>query len=209
MIKRPYQCGIAVYQLAKLRMLEFYYDFLDKYLSRQDFKLCYMDTDSFYLAPGDTERKLNLHKTFRRRPGRLLNVLCTLNLRPVSADAMSGDSRDEIVRPEMKQAYEADKKNWLATDKFSERRRGLFKPEFAGTRGVWLTAKCYLIQHEANENKYSCKGVSKKHNDLHFQRYKDVLDVFLKTRRDTELEEKDIDKAKNVGFRVYNQGVVT
>ena len=27
MIKRPYQCGIAVYQLAKLRMLEFYYDF--------------------------------------------------------------------------------------------------------------------------------------------------------------------------------------
>ena len=26
MIKRPYQCGIAVYQLAKLRMLEFYYE---------------------------------------------------------------------------------------------------------------------------------------------------------------------------------------
>ena len=50
MIKRPYQCGIAVYQLAKLCMLEFYYDFLDKYFSRQDFELCYMDTDSFYLA---------------------------------------------------------------------------------------------------------------------------------------------------------------
>ena len=31
-ITRPYQCGIAVYQLAKLRMLEFYYNFLDKYL---------------------------------------------------------------------------------------------------------------------------------------------------------------------------------
>ena len=29
MIKRSYQCGIVVYQLAKLRMLEFYYDFLD------------------------------------------------------------------------------------------------------------------------------------------------------------------------------------
>ena len=50
MIKRPYQCGIALDQLAKLRMLEFYYDFLDKYFSRQDFELCYMDTDSFYLA---------------------------------------------------------------------------------------------------------------------------------------------------------------
>ena len=29
-------------------------------------------------------RKLNVHKTFRRRPGRLLNVLCTFNLHPVS-----------------------------------------------------------------------------------------------------------------------------
>ena len=79
-IKRPFQSGIAVSQLAKLQMLEFYYDFLYKYFSRQDFELCCMDTDSFYLA-------------------------------------MSDDSLDEIVRSEMKQAYEADKKNWLATDK--------------------------------------------------------------------------------------------
>ena len=172
MTKRPYQCGIAVYQLAKLRMLEFYYDFLDKYFSRQDFELCYMDTDSFYLA-------------------------------------MSGDSLDEIVRPEMKQAYEADKKNWLATDEFSERTPGLFKPEFVGTRGVRLTAECYLVQNEANENNCSCKSVSKKQNDLDFQRYKDDLDVFLKTRRDSELEGKYIDKAKNVDFRVYDQGTVT
>ena len=35
-------------------------------------------------TPVDTGRKLNVHKTFRRCPGRLLNVLCTFNLRPVS-----------------------------------------------------------------------------------------------------------------------------
>ena len=34
--------------------------------------------------PVDIGRKLNVHKTFTRRPGRLLNVLCTFNLRPVS-----------------------------------------------------------------------------------------------------------------------------
>ena len=34
--------------------------------------------------PVDTGRKLNVHKTFRRRPGCLLNVLCTFNLRSVS-----------------------------------------------------------------------------------------------------------------------------
>ena len=35
--------------------------------------------------------------------------------------AMSGDSLDEIVKPGTKQAHEADKKNWLARDKFSEK----------------------------------------------------------------------------------------
>ena len=32
--------------------------------------------------PVDTRRKLNGHKAFRRRPGRLLNVLYTFNVRP-------------------------------------------------------------------------------------------------------------------------------
>ena len=36
------------------------------------------------LNPVDTGRKLNVHKTFRRLPARLLNVSCTFNLRPVS-----------------------------------------------------------------------------------------------------------------------------
>ena len=38
--------------------------------------------------PVDTRRKLNVHKTFRRRPGRLLNVLCTFNVRPVSTGVL-------------------------------------------------------------------------------------------------------------------------
>ena len=35
-------------------------------------------------GPVDTGRKLNVHNTFGRRPGFLLNVLCMFNLRPVS-----------------------------------------------------------------------------------------------------------------------------
>ena len=68
--------------------------------------------------------------------------------------AMSGDSLDEIVRPEMKQTSEADKKKWLATEKFSERTSGLFKPEFVGTRGVWFTAKCsfFKMRHPMKTN---------------------------------------------------------
>ena len=49
-IHRPFQARIAVYQLAKLRILEFYHDFMDRYIDRQDFELIQMDTDSLYFA---------------------------------------------------------------------------------------------------------------------------------------------------------------
>ena len=40
------QIGCDVYQLAKLRMLQFYYDCIDKYVDRSDFQYIEMDTDS-------------------------------------------------------------------------------------------------------------------------------------------------------------------
>ena len=39
--------------------------------------------------PLDTVRKFNVYKTFRIRLKRLLNVLCTFNLRPVSRECIS------------------------------------------------------------------------------------------------------------------------
>ena len=39
-------------------------------------------------SPLDIGCKLNVHKTFSRRPRRLLKVLCTFNLRPVSRDIL-------------------------------------------------------------------------------------------------------------------------
>ena len=123
--------------------------------------------------------------------------------------ALSGNSLDDIVKASLKKEYLSDKTNWLAADKFSERTPGLFKPEFVGTSGVWLTAKCYLVQNEEEmytnkENKYSCKGVSKKQNDMCFKRYKDVRDIFQNM---SELQE--VDKAINKGFRVHEQGMMT
>jgi len=49
-IHRAFHVGIAVYQLAKLRILEFYHNFLDRFVDRQDFELIQMDTDSLYFA---------------------------------------------------------------------------------------------------------------------------------------------------------------
>ena len=64
----PLQIGFFVYQYAKLRMLEFYYDFLDKFLDRSDFQYVEMDTDSAYIAlAGESLEDLikpNLRETF-------------------------------------------------------------------------------------------------------------------------------------------------
>ena len=162
-----------MYQLAKLRMLELYYDFLDKYFSRQDFDLCYMDTDSFYFA-------------------------------------MSGDSLDEIFKPGKSQAYmRLTRKTGLQQTNLAREHLGYLSLNFLVQEvcGLLLSATLFKIKIRSEKNRY--KGVSKKHNDLYFERYKGVLDVFQKTRIDSELEGEDIDKAKNVGFRVYDQGIVT
>ena len=183
-ITRPYQCGIAVYQLAKLRMLEFYYDFLDKFCDRRDFELIQMDTDSFYMA-------------------------------------LSANDFDEIIKPEMKELYKEEKKNWLVTDEYSKRVPGLFKAEFQGKRMIALTSKCYFADSGGEDGaklggedgaklggedgaklggegvkKFSCKGVSRRQNKMNWERYKNALFGSL-------------DKARNIGFRKRDNHIVT
>ena len=52
----PLQIGVAVYHLAKLRMLDFYYNFIDKYIDRSDFELLEIDTDSNYLKSSSNQK---------------------------------------------------------------------------------------------------------------------------------------------------------
>ena len=157
-ITRPYQCGIAVYQLAKLRMLEFYYDFLNNYVDLRDFEYIYMDTDSAYFA-------------------------------------MSGESLRDVLKPELVEVYDKEVGKWLATDKYSEKTPGLFKLEFIGVKMIALTAKCYFCEGKQG-TKYSCKGISKKQNDMTWKRYMQGFQGYQ-------------DKAKNTVFRIHEQGVVT
>ena len=159
-ITRPCQCGIAVYQLAKLRMLEIYYDFPDKYIDRRDFELIQMDTDSMYMA-------------------------------------LLSKSTDNIIRPELREEYDnGGKAEFLSTSKYHDRTPGLFKAEFQGTRMIALTSKCYYAEDEKMKSKISCKGVSKKQNEMTWNRYFETLSGSL-------------DKAINTGFRISRNGVVT
>ena len=159
-INRPFQVGIVVYQLAKLRMLEFYYNFLDYYLDRRDFELIQMDTDSMYFA-------------------------------------LAHDTLDEAIQPELRDHFEAEKKTWLAWDKWSGREPGLFKLEKEGTRAIALCSKCYLVENEASgQAKMSSKGVNKKQNELRWERYESA-------------SEGRKDMATNRGFRMRNGAMYT
>ncbi|KAK3741920.1 hypothetical protein QZH41_001681 [Actinostola sp. cb2023] len=86
--------GLPVY--AKLRMLEFYYDFMDTFVDRSDFQYLEMDTDSAYIA-------------------------------------ISGESLEEVVRPELREKFQEEKHLWLPRDDTAEnlaydkRTPGLFK----------------------------------------------------------------------------------
>ena len=46
----PIQIGYFILQYAKLRMLQFYFDFMLKFVSPENFQYCEMDTDSAYMA---------------------------------------------------------------------------------------------------------------------------------------------------------------
>ena len=54
-IHRAFQVGIAVYQLAKLRILQLYHDFLDRFIDCGNFELIQNDTDSLYFALSDNK----------------------------------------------------------------------------------------------------------------------------------------------------------
>lgn len=54
----PIQIACSIYDDAKLKMSEFYYDVVDKYISRDDFQYIEMDTDSAYMALTDDFFKL-------------------------------------------------------------------------------------------------------------------------------------------------------
>ena len=139
------QIGFFVLQYAKLRMLELVFDFLLKYIDRRHFQILYMDTDSLYIA-------------------------------------ITGKCLEDLVRAELLEEYLTVKYQWLVRqgdpeweliDKYTP---GLFKVEFEGTDMVCLNSKTYFcFNADSGASKYSCKGVSKRLNNITFSLYQTVM----------------------------------
>ena len=58
----PIQIDFQILQLAKLRMFEFAYDFIVKYIPRTNFQFLQTDTDSLYIALSKTSLKDSVYE---------------------------------------------------------------------------------------------------------------------------------------------------
>ena len=189
----PIQIGCAVYQLAKLRMLEFYYDCIDKYVDRSDFQYVEMDTDSAYLAiSGDTledvikpsmkhEYELDKYNWFpnettkeskafdKRTPGLFKVEFEGNSIYALCSKLYFVEGVEKPIDPikEEEKKKKAEDPNYLEDDE------------------------------EEKKDKYSCKGIQKNQNVIDKNRFHNVLFN----------DEKD--KCSNKGFRVINNEMVT
>ena len=154
----PLQIGVAVYHLAKLRMLEFYYDFIDKYIERKDFELTEMDTDSNYFAFSEDsiEKLIKPHMREEYEKDKY-------NFLPSESEELHPTFNVDGTRFSYK-AYE-------------RRTPGLFKEEKRTDKLISLCSKMYCCSDlcEIEKPKFSCKGIQHQNNTMTFKRFEDVL----------------------------------
>ncbi|KAG2761816.1 hypothetical protein PC116_g27630 [Phytophthora cactorum] len=137
----PIHLSIAIYQLAKLRMLQFYYDCIDFYFDRSDFQYQEMDTDSAYID-------FSCEKPFQD----CIKPELRAHFKEHKYDWFPRDYNTEVA-------------------KFDRRTPGLFKDEWSGDAMVSLSSKNYIcyLPDESYKVKVSAKGVQQgrgRNNDV-------------------------------------------
>ena len=156
----PLQVAFFVYGYAKLRMLEFYYDFMLKFFDPKDFEYCEMDTDSAYIAFSNSDW-LSLMKKEER---------------------LKYQSHHQRAH-EMSSFLPDAQYNWFPRTccaehvAYDKRTPGLFKTEWEGDGIVGLCSKTYFCFGSKEGDKCSAKGIQKRRNTdlLNKDNYLNVL----------------------------------
>ena len=210
----PIQIGYFILQYAKLRMLQFYYDFMLRFVSRENFQYCEMDTDSAYMALAGPSLESVI------KPEMLDVYQSGLN------DFHEGDPQIEA---------DADL-HWFPRTccdkhaKYDKRTVGLFKLEWQGDCLIGLCSKTYIVARSKvaktsstqmaayrllrraknlkpkpkvkrtrmhTETKFSSKGISKRRVKAPLATFKHVL------------FSQKAGSATNKGFRAHKNGIFT
>ena len=164
----PLQIGYFVYQYAKLRMLQFQFDFVDFYLSRSDYQLCEMDTDSLYMALSTSRLDDAVRPELRQH--------FYQNYHHWFPSPSCDQHRALFVRQSLQSLSFSPCDRCLARLKYDQRTPGLFKTEFTGDGIVALCSKTYFC-FGSRGTKRSHKGLSKAQNSLTVSDFSRVLET--------------------------------
>ena len=172
-LNNPIHVSIAIYQLAKLKMLEFYYDCVDKYIDRSDFQYLSMDTDSAYIAFTDEHPFENLIKK---------------------------DMINDFQKNKYK-FFPRDYDEKLK--KYDKRTPGLFKEEFICNKFIGLNPKNYICENldkktSDDQYKISCKGVKCKEGKV-IRYNKDILTI---ENFESVIQDNKTFKGNNYGIKL-------
>ena len=154
----PIQLGYHILQLAKLRMLQFKYDFLDQYCIPISFEYIEMDTDSAYMALAGN----NLEDIIK--PDMMTSHKSSINGRCNDAPFTA---RDGFFPRSCCKSHVA----------YDKRTPGLFKIEAEGLAMIALCSKSYILQQANGKVKFSSKGMNKSALNDPFSMFKRVLDT--------------------------------
>ena len=178
MLDLPIQIGVAVYNYAKLRLIEFW-EFVNHYLINDLYQIMECDTDSLYIA-------------FARES---------------IDECVQPDLLEEWYSEKYKWFSSEDKNSsvdfegtYVPFNQFDKRTPGKFKPEFIGDGMTCLNSKVYHIWGLDKDGKLvhktSCKGVQQKRNEVLKEHFLHVI----KTQKPCRFE--------NAGFIKNTHGTI-
>lgn len=174
----PIQIGFQILQLAKLRMLEFAYDFVANYIERPLYQYLYCDTDSLY---------------FSFSKGSLEECVIPSKKKEFFSQLQGYCGKNRCSNPFLSRTCCKD--HQFEDDK----EPGLLKVEFAaGDIFIGLCSKTYVCRSSDSSLKLSCKGVNK--STILGQG--GVIEMFKAT-----LSDKQSRQGVNSGIRQYKMGM--
>jgi len=187
----PIQGACTIFSNAKLRMLEFVYDFVDRFIPRDDYQVMYTDTDSMWIAFTKTN------------PFGLPNP----EDMPATPDQVVPRPRSSLCRPSLREEFEYEKANYMVLNKYDERTPGLFKTEYEARELACVGAKSYYAlrlryegEDENDQSGWMWPGVKKGAKGIQ-ERNELSMELHKRAVFDEDFEKE----VTNRGFRYFPQ----
>ena len=139
--KEPIIVGFLIYQYAKLRVLELYYNFFTNFCDVNMFEKLEMDTDSLYIALNERELEKCMGIEMKAVWEQLLSEDCTDSF---TADAV-GTFSPKMCCDKLK--------------KFDKREPNLFKEEFRCSEIICLGGKSHCSNNKTSNQLKFCSKV--------------------------------------------------